>query len=74
MLPASELHRLGFAMVAYPTTLIFRVARTIEKALADLEHGTLTIENEGVDFEAFKDITGFTHWVGVEESAEGDRS
>ena len=27
--------RLGFAMVAYPTSLMFRVARTIERALAD---------------------------------------
>jgi hypothetical protein len=25
---------MGFAMVAYPTSLIFRVARTIENALA----------------------------------------
>ena len=28
-------------MVAYPTTLLFRVARTIERALADLKAGTL---------------------------------
>src|SRR6266508_3001766 len=32
-----ELYRLGFAMIAYPTTLIFRVARTLEAALADLK-------------------------------------
>src|SRR5262249_9164394 len=36
VLPPNELHRLGFVMVAYPTTLIFRVAGAIEKALADL--------------------------------------
>ena len=41
ILPANELFRLGFAMVAYPTTLIFRVARTLEKALERLQgrHG-----------------------------------
>ena len=39
VLPADELFRLGFAMVAYPTTLIFRVARAIEDALADLKAG-----------------------------------
>src|SRR5262249_57417135 len=39
VLPPEELYRLGFAMVAYPTTLIFRVARAIETALADLKDG-----------------------------------
>jgi 2-methylisocitrate lyase-like PEP mutase family enzyme len=71
MLAPAELYRLGFAMVAYPTTLIFRVARTIEKALGDLKRGTLAIENEGVDFAAFKDITGFAHWADVEEGSGG---
>ena len=39
VLPPSELKALGFAMAAYPTTLIFRVARTIERALADIKAG-----------------------------------
>jgi 2-methylisocitrate lyase-like PEP mutase family enzyme len=69
MLPPTELYRMGFAMVAYPTSLIFRVARTIEKALANLKAGTLAIENEGVDFEAFKDITGFAAWAEIERRA-----
>ena len=66
LLSPRELHELGFAMVAYPTTLIFRVARTIEKALADLKAGTLRLDGEGVDFEGFKDITGFAEWAKVE--------
>src|SRR5712692_9116064 len=67
MLPPQELFRLGFAMVAYPTSLIFRVARTIETALADLKAGRLAIENEGVDFETFKDITGLERWAEIEQ-------
>ena len=69
MLPPPELLRLGFAMVAYPTSLIFRVARTIERALAELKAGTLAIENEGVDFETFKEITGFARWAEAEQGA-----
>jgi len=42
VLPPRELYRLGFAMVAYPTSLIFRVARAIENALADLKAGRPT--------------------------------
>ena len=64
---------LGFAMVAYPTTLLFRVARTIEQALADLRAGRSS-NGEGVDFSGFKDITGFAAWAAVEEqSAVKDR-
>src|SRR6266571_8509003 len=69
VLPPSELYRLGFAMVAYPTSLIFRVARAIENALADLKHGRPTGENDGVDFETFKDITSFGDWAEVEQRA-----
>ena len=56
-------------MVAYPVSLIFRVARTVEKALADLKAGQLAIENEGVDFETFKDITGYAGWAEFEETS-----
>ncbi len=74
VLPPQELYRLGFAMVAYPTSLIFRVARTIENALADLKAGRLTIEREGVDFETFKDIAGLARWAAAEQSAGGTNS
>src|SRR5215467_7388514 len=73
LLPPEELLRLGFAMVAYPTTLIFRVARAIENALADLKHGRPTGKNDGVDFDTFKDITSFAHWAEVEQRAANSR-
>jgi 2-methylisocitrate lyase-like PEP mutase family enzyme len=67
VLPPDELMRLGFVMVAYPTSLIFRVARTIETALADLKAGR-PVDGEGVNFAGFKDITGFAEWARIEES------
>ena len=73
VLPPRELYRLGFAMVAYPTSLIFRVARAIENALADLKAGRPTGENDGVDFDTFKDITSFAHWAEVEQRAANSR-
>jgi 2-methylisocitrate lyase-like PEP mutase family enzyme len=71
LLSPAELFRMGFAMVAYPTSLIFRVTRTIEKALAELKAGRLELAGEGVDFEAFKDVVGFAPWVDVEERYDG---
>ena len=67
ILPPSELLRLGFAMVAYPTTLLFRVARTIEKALADLRAGTPQADGESVDFARFKDIVSLAQWAKIED-------
>jgi len=71
MLSPAELFRLGFAMVAYPTSLIFRVTRTIERALADLKAGRLSLAGEGVDFETFKSVVGFAPWSDVEDRFDG---
>jgi 2-methylisocitrate lyase-like PEP mutase family enzyme len=75
LLEPAELFRLGFAMVAYPTTLIFRVAHTIDQALGDLKNGRLRIEDEGVDFETFKDIMDYQRWAAIEDgSSKGGQS
>jgi len=62
-----ELKSLGFSMIAYPTTLVFRVARTIRNALADLANGRLNLDGEGVDFEEFKSIVGYDDWARWED-------
>jgi 2,3-dimethylmalate lyase len=67
LLAPAELQVMGFAMVAYPTSLIFRVAHTVEKALADMKAGTLSLEGEGVGFEDFKAIVGYQDWAKVED-------
>ncbi|HEY8566652.1 MAG TPA: isocitrate lyase/PEP mutase family protein [Beijerinckiaceae bacterium] len=71
LLPPADLKAMGFAMIAYPTTLIFRVVRTVEKALADLAAGTLSLPGEGVDFATFKAITGFEDWAHWEKVGAG---
>src|SRR5206468_11729405 len=54
VLPPHELYRLGFAMIAYPTALIFRVSRTIETALADLKAGPPAHHGAGLALDASK--------------------
>ena len=66
VLPPSELTAMGFAMAAYPTTVIFRVARTIERALNDIRAGK-PASNEGVNFAEFKDITNYDEWARIED-------
>ncbi len=67
VLPPAELYRLGFNMIAYPTTLLFRVARTIEKALGDLKAGRAVANSDVVGFADFKDITNFADWAKVDD-------
>ena len=68
VLPPAQLAALGFAMAAYPTTLIFRIARTIEHALADIKAGKAIAGNDGVNFAEFKDITRYDQWARIEDS------
>jgi 2-methylisocitrate lyase-like PEP mutase family enzyme len=66
ILSPAELASLGFAMVAYPTSLIFRVARVLESALQELRAGRLPRERL-VTFDQFKTMMNFTDWATVED-------
>jgi 2-methylisocitrate lyase-like PEP mutase family enzyme len=68
VLPPQDLKAMGFAMAAYPTTLIFRVARTIQRALSDIRAGKPASHTEGVDFAGFKDITNYNEWARIEDT------
>ena len=67
VLPPAELKAMGFAMAAYPTSVIFRVARTIEKALADIKAGRPGASGDSVDFDGFKAITDYDKWARIED-------
>jgi 2-methylisocitrate lyase-like PEP mutase family enzyme len=67
ILPPAELARLGFAMLAYPTSLIFAVAHAMEKTLAELREGRLASAEQTLSFEQFKHITGLAHWGEIEQ-------
>jgi 2-methylisocitrate lyase-like PEP mutase family enzyme len=73
LLPPKELRAFGFAMAAYPTTLIFRVARTIERALADIKAGKAITGDDGVNFAEFKDITNYNEWARIDDQYRSSR-
>ena len=54
ILSPAELGEIGFAMVSYPVTMIFRIVKTMQQALKDLQEGKLNLEGEGVGFDEFK--------------------
>ena len=67
MLSPLELGELGFAMVAYPTSLIFRITHGMQEALRAMRDGDLTASPPALGFEDFKRIVGFDQWAAVEE-------
>ena len=74
MIPPKELGEMGFAMVSYPTTLLFRVVKTMQKALVDLKLGRLDLEDEGISYQAFKELVGLPYWARVEAAGEEQSS
>ena len=61
-----DLHGMGFSMITYLTSIIFRVTRAIEKALDELKAGSLHLKGEGVGFEQYEEILGLSEWSQIE--------
>ena len=67
LVPPDELFGLGFQMIAYPVSLLFRIVRTWERALADMRAGTVRLEGEGGSFADFKALIGLDAWAAIED-------
>ncbi len=63
----AELAAMGFAMVGYPTSLLFRVARTIERTLAAMKAGRLDALPDMTGFDEFKTIVDLAPWAAIED-------
>jgi len=62
-----ELYRIGFSMILYPTSLLFRVVRAIERGLADLRQGKPMPKDEGVDLTQWEEIVDVPYWATIEK-------
>jgi 2-methylisocitrate lyase-like PEP mutase family enzyme len=66
-----DLHALGYSMLLYPTTVIFRVTRAIQKAIEDLKAGRPMPADDSVTFKEYEDILGLPQWAALEETFTG---
>jgi 2-methylisocitrate lyase-like PEP mutase family enzyme len=73
-LSPKDLHALGFAMILFPTTLLFRVTRALERALADLKAGRPMPPEEGVDLKKYEEIVGLADWEEIEKRFQPEES
>jgi 2-methylisocitrate lyase-like PEP mutase family enzyme len=65
-LTPKDLKKLGFSMILYPTTVLFRAVRAIERALANLKDGKQTPSGAGVNMTEYEQIVGLPHWAELE--------
>ena len=56
-------------MVLYPTTLLFRQTRAVQRALADLKAGLPMPASESVTMTEFEKIVDIAYWKSIEEKA-----
>ena len=70
-LSPKELHKLGFSMILYPTTLLFRLVRSLEHALRDLQAGKPTPKGEGVSLKEYEQIVELPRWSEIETRFQG---
>jgi 2-methylisocitrate lyase-like PEP mutase family enzyme len=69
-LSPKELGSMGYSMILYPTTVIFQVVHTIQRALDHLKQGK-PIHGSSVNMDEFMQIVDLPYWKSIEEKFEG---
>lgn len=67
ILKPSVLGQMGYRIALYGITLLLRVTRTMQLALADLKSGELKLVGTGTPFEEYTRIVGIERWQGIEQ-------
>ena len=62
ILKPAQLEELGFRLVIYGISLLMRITRTMQEALADIASDELNGVGTGVGFEDCKTIVGMFKW------------
>jgi 2-methylisocitrate lyase-like PEP mutase family enzyme len=62
-----ELYRLGFSMILYPTSVIFRVTRAIQRALEDLVSHRPMLPGDSVTFHDYEEVMRMPFWAEIED-------
>ena len=64
--PPGELAEMGYSMILYPTSILFRAARAMQNAVADLRAGRRMDIREAMTKDEFMQLVGLEYWQSVE--------
>ena len=63
----AEFGQMGYSMILYPTTIIFRAAWAMQRAVADLRAGRRLDGKEAMTKDEFMKLVGLEYWQEVEK-------
>jgi len=66
-LPPEQFGDMGYTMLLYPTTLLFRAARALQRAAEDLRAGKPLDQSESLDMDEFLKVVELKHWHAIEK-------
>lgn len=67
-LSPDEFRAMGYSMILYPTSVLFRLAFATGQALADLRAGKPLDPSASLDMKAFEDLVELEQWARVESA------
>jgi 2-methylisocitrate lyase-like PEP mutase family enzyme len=67
ILKPSVLGEMGYGIALYGITLLLRITRTMQLALADLKSGELKLVGTGASFQEYTRIVGLDRWREIEQ-------
>ncbi|MFN0162726.1 MAG: oxaloacetate decarboxylase [Burkholderiales bacterium] len=72
ILKPAQLEALGFRIVIYGISLLMRITRVMQEALADIASGELRQVGAGVSFDEYKRVIGLADWARLEDRYRAD--
>lgn len=66
-----RLHGMGFSMILYPATVLFRMTDSIRRALAALRHGQELDPEQSVTMKQFEEIVDADRWRKIQKKYAG---
>lgn len=64
---AREYHSLGYVMILYPTSLLFRSLQAIRQGLRDLAAGRPMPKESGLDLTGYEELVSLKQWDGLRD-------
>lgn len=69
--PPKEMYKMGFTMILYPATVLFRATRAIQNSLEDLYAGNELSRDDSVDMKEFEKIVDIDRWHRIQRKHRG---
>jgi 2-methylisocitrate lyase-like PEP mutase family enzyme len=67
ILTMQELGQLGFNAAVLGLDTLMHAAKAVEAVLVDMKSGRFARRNDGMDFEAYKEIVGYDKWQSIDD-------